>query len=184
VVEAYAPAASSKGITIESTLDDASGPVEIDADRIQQIVSNLLSNAIRFTPAGGRIEVQCGTSAEGIELLVRDSGKGIPADALPLVFERYWQGVPSRDTDGGLGLGLAICRQLVELHEGRIEATSQGQDKGATFVVRLPLAKAADKRTKSRKSPLHTRIQDAAFTAARSAEPATAAVRPSDRHSP
>ena len=94
VVEAYAPAASNKGITLKSTLDDATGPVEVDADRIQQIVSNLLSNAIRFTPAGGRIEVQCGNSAEGIELLVRDSGKGIPADALPHVFERYWQGAP------------------------------------------------------------------------------------------
>jgi signal transduction histidine kinase len=167
VVEAYAPAASSRGITIESTLDDDSGPVEIDADRIQQTVSNLLSNAIRFTPAGGRIEVQCGHGAEGIELLVRDSGKGIPADALPHVFERYWQGTRTRDADSGLGLGLAICRQLVELHEGRIEVMSEGKNRGTTFVVRLPLARSADKPRKRRKTPLHTRIHDAAFTAGR-----------------
>jgi signal transduction histidine kinase len=167
VVEAYGPAAAKKGITLESELNDSCGPVEVDADRIQQIVSNLLSNAIRFTPTDGRIEVQCRANADGIELLVRDSGKGIPADALPRVFERYWQGTPALNADGGLGLGLAICRQLVELHEGRIEARSEGEDKGATFVVWLPLAKAPDKPTKRRKTPLHTRIQDAAFTAGR-----------------
>jgi K+-sensing histidine kinase KdpD len=100
--------------------------------------------------------------------LVRDSGKGISADALPHVFERYWQGTPALDAHGGLGLGLAICRQLVELHGGRIEAMSEGQGRGTTFIVRLPrAAKAADKRTKRRKSKVHTRISDAAFTAAR-----------------
>jgi signal transduction histidine kinase len=174
VVEAYGPAAAKKSITLETELKDSCGPVEVDADRIQQIVSNLLSNAIRFTPTDGRIDVQCRANADGIELLVRDSGKGIPPDALPRVFERYWQGTPALNADGGLGLGLAICRQLVELHEGRIEARSEGEDKGATFVVWLPLAKAADKPTKRRKTPLHTRIQDAAFTAG----------RPGGRHSP
>ncbi|MGH8200524.1 MAG: ATP-binding protein [Steroidobacteraceae bacterium] len=165
VVEAYGPAALQKGITLEARLDDNCGPVEVDADRIQQVVSNLLSNAIRFTPSDGRIEVQCRPEADGIELLVRDSGRGIPADALPRVFERYWQGTPALNADGGLGLGLAICRQLVELHDGRIEALSEGQDKGATFIVRLPLAKSAGKKTTRRKEPLHARIQDAAFTA-------------------
>ncbi|MHB8815675.1 MAG: ATP-binding protein [Steroidobacteraceae bacterium] len=170
VVEAYGPAASQKHITLDSKLDEDCGPVEVDADRIQQIVSNLLSNAIRFTPIGGRIGVRCGRGSDGIELSVRDSGRGIAADALPHVFERYWQGAPSLDADSGLGLGLAICRQLVELHEGRIEVTSEGQDRGTTFIVRLPLAaKAADKRAKRRKFPLHTRIRDAAVTAARSA---------------
>jgi signal transduction histidine kinase len=168
VIEAYGPAASQKHIDLRGELDDDSGPIEVDADRIQQIVSNLLSNAIRFTPAGGRIEVQCRRGADGIELLVRDSGKGISADALPHVFERYWQGTPALDAHGGLGLGLAICRQLVELHGGRIEAMSEGQGRGTTFIVRLPrAAKAADKRTKRRKSKVHTRISDAAFTAAR-----------------
>ncbi len=170
VVDTYGPAAAKNGITLESKLDYDCGPVEVDADRIQQIVSNLLSNAIRFTPAGGRIEVQCMHSDTGIELLVRDSGKGISADALPHVFERYWQGTRALDSDGGLGLGLAICRQLVELHEGRIEAMSEGKDRGATFVVRLPLAKSADKGTKGGKLPVHTRIHDAAFMAARSGQ--------------
>ena len=168
VVEAYGPAASQKHIDLRGELDDDSGPVEVDADRIQQIVSNLLSNAIRFTPAGGRIDVRCRRGPEGIELLVCDSGKGISADALPRVFERYWQGTPSLQSEGGLGLGLAICRQLVELHGGRIAAMSEGRDRGTTFVVHLPLAaKAAGKPTKRRKFTLHTRIGDAAFTAAR-----------------
>jgi signal transduction histidine kinase len=170
VLDAYGPAASQKGVTLETKLDEDCGPVEVDFDRIQQIVSNLLSNAIRFTPAGGRIEVECRQQADGIELLVRDSGKGIPADALPRVFERYWQGTRSRDTDGGLGLGLAICRQLVELHEGRIEAMSDGKGRGATFLVWLPLSKSPDTRTKRRKPPLHARIHDAAFTADRSGQ--------------
>lgn len=171
VIQAYCPAASKKGIRLEGKLDDDSGPVEVDSDRIQQIVSNLLSNAIRFTPAGGRIEVSCRRAEEAVELLVCDSGKGIAADALPHVFERYWQAAPSPDGDSGLGLGLAICRQLVELHGGRIEAMSEGQGRGTTFIVRLPLsAKAADKQKKRRKAPLHTRIEDAAFTAGRLAE--------------
>jgi signal transduction histidine kinase len=169
VVEAYGPAASKKNITLESKLEDHCGPVEVDADRIQQIVSNLLSNAIRFTPTGGRIEVQCGLRANGIELLVRDSGKGIPADALPHVFERYWQGKPARNADSGLGLGLAICRQLVELHGGGIEAMSEGRDRGAAFIVHLPLTESADKRTRRRKFPVHERIRDAAFAAGRPA---------------
>ena len=168
VLEAYGPAASQKNITLHGELEEDSGPVEVDCDRIQQIVSNLLSNAIRFTPSGGRIEVRCGRSADGIALSVRDSGKGIAADALPHVFERYWQGAPAPDADSGLGLGLAICRQLVELHGGRIEATSEGRDRGATFIVRLPLAaKAADKRAGRRKFKLNTRIRDAAFATAR-----------------
>jgi hypothetical protein len=168
VVDTYGPAAAKNEIALESKLDDDCGPVEVDADRIQQIVSNLLSNAIRFTPPDGRIVVQCRRGADGVELLVRDSGKGIAADALPHVFERYWQGTRALDSDGGLGLGLAICRQLVELHEGRIEAMSEGKDRGSVFVVWLPLAKSADKQAKRRKIPLHARIHDAAFTAARS----------------
>ena len=170
VLEAYEPAVSRKGITLDGQLADDSGPVEVDADRIQQIVSNLLSNAVRFTPSGGRIEVRCCRGETGVELLVRDSGRGIAADALPHVFERYWQGAPALDADGGLGLGLSICRQLVELHDGRIEAMSEGRDRGTSFVVHLPLAqRAADERTRRRNFPLHTRIRDAAFTAARHA---------------
>ena len=168
VLEAYGPAACQKNITLRGRLESDSGPVEVDADRIQQIVSNLLSNAIRFTPNGGEIEVRCGRRADHIELSVRDNGRGIPAEALPRVFEHYWQGAPAADGDSGLGLGLAICRRLVELHDGRIEVMSDGCDQGATFIVRLPLAAGfAGKRTKRRNHLVHSRIRDAALNAAR-----------------
>ncbi|HXR93310.1 MAG TPA: ATP-binding protein [Steroidobacteraceae bacterium] len=168
VLEAYGPAASQKDIILRGKLEDDSGPVEVDADRIQQIVSNLLSNAIRFTPTGGHIEVRCGRCADDVEVRVCDSGRGIPADALPHVFERYWQGAPALDGDSGLGLGLAICQRLVELHDGHIEAMSEGRDRGATFIVRLPLAAGAvDKRKRRRNFAVHTRIRDAALNAAR-----------------
>ena len=168
VIEAFGPAAAQKGITLLGKLENASGPAEVDADRLQQIVSNLLSNAIRFTPGGGRIEVHCGRRADCVELLVRDTGKGISAEALPRVFDRYWQGQPALDADCGLGLGLSICRMLVDLHDGRIDVMSDGPGLGTTFVVRLPLAAgAAGKRSKRRKSPLPSRIRDAAFSAAR-----------------
>jgi len=168
VVEAYKPAADNKSIVLRSALEDVSGPVNVDADRIQQIVSNLLSNAIRFTPPGGRIEVRCRRRADTVELAVSDSGRGISSDALPHVFERYWQGAAVLDGDSGLGLGLSICRHLVELHEGRIEALSEGQDRGTTFVVLLPLAAvAAHRRAGDCEFPLHARVRDAAFAAAR-----------------
>lgn len=168
VLEAYGPAASQKDITLRAKLSNDSGPVEADGDRIQQIVSNLLSNAIRFTPTGGCIEVHCARRADCVELLVHDSGRGIPADALPHIFERYWQGAPPLDGDSGLGLGLAICRRLVELHDGTIEAMSEGQDRGTTFIVRLPLAAgSAAKRARRRNVQVHTRIRDAALNAAR-----------------
>ena len=168
VLEAYGPAASQKDIKLHGNLQNGSGPVDVDPDRIQQILSNLLSNAIRFTPMGGSIEVHCSRGGEGVELLVRDSGRGIPADALPYVFERYWQGAPALDDDSGLGLGLAICKRLVELHDGQIEAISEGCDRGASFIVRLPLAAdAAGKRPKRRNFLVHSRIRDAARLAGR-----------------
>lgn len=168
VIEAYKPAADAKSVVIRSALEHVSGPVNVDADRIQQIVSNLLSNAIRFTPPGGRIEVRCRRRADTVELTVSDSGRGISSDALPRIFERYWQGAAVLDGDSGLGLGLSICRHLVELHEGRIEALSEGQDRGTTFVVRLPLAAAAaHRRAGDEEFPLHARVRDAAFAAAR-----------------
>lgn len=168
VIEAFRPAAAHKKITLVGKLENDSGPTEVDADRLQQIVANLLSNAIRYTPTGGRIEVHCGRRKDSVELLVRDTGKGISAEALPHVFERYWRGQPARDDDSGLGLGLSICRMLVELHEGKIEVMSDGEGQGTTFVVRLPLAAGASgNRPKPRNLPLPTRIRDAAFATAR-----------------
>jgi CheY-like chemotaxis protein len=105
-----------------------------------QIVSNLVSNAIKFTPAGGRVEVRLGKSARGVEISVADTGAGITAEFLPHVFDRFSQAeaVTTTRAYAGLGLGLAIVRHLVELHGGRVEAASRGKGQGATFRVWLP----------------------------------------------
>jgi len=165
VIEAFAPAAAKKGITLHQMLESESGPASVDPDRLQQVIANLLSNALRFTPPGGRIDVSCTRRAETVELRVSDSGRGIPPEALPHVFERYWQGKRT-DDDSGLGLGLSICRRLVELHGGQIEALSEGEGLGATFVVRFPLAAAL---AEDHQAPLAleaaTRVRDAALAA-------------------
>lgn len=165
VTEAFAPAAAAKNITIRSSLARDSGPVLVDADRIQQVISNLLSNSIRYTAPGGYIEVHCRRDAEAIEIRVRDSGRGISAEALPHVFERYWQGRAAAE-DGGLGLGLAIVRRLIELHDGRIEAMSDGEGRGSSFVVRLPVTSAEAVNAPSEPARPGQRVQDAARSAA------------------
>jgi signal transduction histidine kinase len=140
-LETLAPAAQTKGITLKPRLDAGPGPVRVRGDfaRLQQIVCNLLSNAIKFTPEGGKVEVAL-VHAEGeVEITVTDTGQGIKPEFLPLVFDRFRQedGSISR-RHGGLGLGLAIVRHLVELHAGSVEAFSEGEGKGSRFVVRLP----------------------------------------------
>jgi len=112
-----------------------------DSDRLQQVVWNLLSNAIKFTPKGGRVEVRLLQAASSIQLRVSDTGKGISAAFLPYVFERFRQAdSTSTRAYGGLGLGLAIVRYLIELHGGTVQAESPGEHKGATFTIRLPIA--------------------------------------------
>ena len=112
-----------------------------DPDRLQQVVWNLLSNAIKFTPKGGRVEVRLLQATSSIQLRVSDTGKGISAEFLPYVFERFRQAdSTSTRAYGGLGLGLAIVRYLIELHGGTVQAESAGENKGATFTIRLPLA--------------------------------------------
>jgi CheY-like chemotaxis protein len=114
--------------------------IRADAGRLQQVVWNLLSNAVRFTPPGGRIEVSLREVDEQAEVRVTDTGIGIHTDFVPHVFERFRQGDSSTTrTHGGLGLGLAIVRHLVELHGGTVGAESAGEGRGATFVVRLPI---------------------------------------------
>jgi CheY-like chemotaxis protein len=138
-LETMQPAAQAKGVTLVPLLDTETAMVRGDFARLQQIVCNLLSNAIKFTPSGGRIEV-CLAHSEGLaEISVSDSGRGIKPEFLPLVFDRFRQedGSISR-RHGGLGLGLAIVRHLVELHAGSVEAFSAGEGKGSRFVVRLP----------------------------------------------
>lgn len=135
------PAADAKGICVQAMLDPAPSIVSADSGRLQQVVWNLLTNAIKFTPRGGRIEVRLQRTEAQVEVSVSDTGIGIPASFLPQVFDRFSQRESSTTRSfGGLGLGLAIAKQLVELHGGSIRATSPGEDQGATFVVQLPLS--------------------------------------------
>ena len=139
-IETVAPALEAKSIRFESAIDPEVGPVVVDPDRTQQIVWNLLSNAIKFTPEGGTVRLALIRRDSTIEIAVSDSGVGIDADFLPYVFERFRQAdAGSRRRFGGLGLGLAIVRHLVELHGGTVSAESQGEGKGATFRVILPI---------------------------------------------
>ena len=115
-----------------------------DADRLQQIVWNLLANSVKFTPNGGRIIVELLDVEGHAEIRVTDNGIGIDADFLPYVFDRFRQADTSRTRiHGGLGLGLAIVRHLVESHGGTVQAESSGDEQGATFIVKLPMRQAA-----------------------------------------
>ncbi|MBF2000667.1 MAG: PAS domain-containing protein [Synechococcales cyanobacterium M58_A2018_015] len=140
-IDTVRPAAEAKAIRIQAVLDPAAGLVSGDADRLQQVVWNLLSNAVKFTPKGGRVQVRLERVNSHIEIIVSDTGQGIPLDLLPAVFDRFRQGNSSTTRlHGGLGLGLAIVRHLVELHGGSVHAESAGEGQGATFIVNLPLA--------------------------------------------
>jgi PAS domain S-box-containing protein len=146
-VESAEPAAKNKDLVLQIDVDAGALGVLGDRTRLQQVVWNLLSNAIKFTPKGGRIDVVLKGAISHVELSVRDTGIGIPAAFLPHVFDRFSQRDSSAARNfGGLGLGLAICKQLVELHGGTIRATSAGEGQGTTFIVTLPisLASAAD----------------------------------------
>jgi len=138
-VETIRIAAQAKSIQVAKVLRLDTPAVRGDADRLQQVIVKLLSNAVKFTPPQGRIEVNLRGTPDSVEIAVADDGAGIPADVLPHVFERYrrYAAVPKR-RDEGLGLGLAIARHLVELHGGALEAHSPGEGRGATFVLRLP----------------------------------------------
>jgi len=138
-VETIGPAADAKQIAIVTDVDKAVGPVLADPDRLAQVVWNLLSNAIKFTPAGGRVSVGALCRNRDVEIVVSDTGVGISPEFLPHVFERFRQAEGgSTRRFGGLGLGLAIVRHLVELHGGAVDAESEGEGRGATFRVRLP----------------------------------------------
>ncbi|MCG3163670.1 MAG: Sensor histidine kinase RcsC [Acidobacteria bacterium] len=139
-VEALRPGADAKEINIELVLDDEAGPISGDSDRLRQIVWNLVSNAIKFTPKQGCVQVRLERAGANVEIIVSDTGVGIDPDFLPFVFDRFRQGDSSSTRrQGGLGLGLAIVRHLVEMHGGSVRAESRGLDQGASFIVRLPL---------------------------------------------
>jgi PAS domain S-box-containing protein len=134
------PAADAKGVRLQTIIDPRVGPISGDPDRLQQVVWNLVSNAVKFTPRDGRVQVRLERVNSHTELVVSDTGSGIRADFLPFVFERFRQAEsgPTRKT-GGLGLGLAIVRHIVEMHGGTVHAASGGEGEGSTFRVRLPM---------------------------------------------
>jgi PAS domain S-box-containing protein len=135
------PAAEAKGIRLQSVLDPGAGPITGDPDRLQQVVWNLLTNALKFSPKGGRVQVHLQRVNSHVEIVVSDMGEGIAPDILPFVFDRFRQGDSSTSRPhAGLGLGLALVKHLVELHGGTVAAQSPGVGLGATFIVKLPLS--------------------------------------------
>ncbi len=139
-IDVVRPAAQARGIAIDVQLDPAARHASCDPTRIQQIVWNLLSNALKFTPKGGKIGITLSHEHSGLMMRVSDNGQGISPELLPYVFDRFRQADSStRRKFGGLGLGLSIVKQLVEMHGGTIEAHSDGEGTGATFIVKLPI---------------------------------------------
>ncbi|HWS86245.1 MAG TPA: PAS domain S-box protein [Pyrinomonadaceae bacterium] len=140
-VEAVRPAAEAKGVRLQKVIDTGLVTVSGDPVRLQQVVWNLLSNAIKFTPRGGRVQVRMERVNSHVEIAVSDTGAGIPPEFLPHVFDRFRQAdMKTTRQHGGMGLGLAIARHLVELHGGTVKAESGGEGHGATFTVLLPVA--------------------------------------------
>jgi PAS domain S-box-containing protein len=140
-VDGVRPSAEAKALTLEVVIDDAARRSAGDPDRLMQVLGNLLTNAVKFTDRGGRVEVRLERRGGRGRIAVRDTGKGIDPALLPHVFDRFRQGMePGAEGHGGLGLGLAIVKHLVELHGGTVFAESEGEGRGATFVVQLALA--------------------------------------------
>ena len=159
-LDSLRPAAEAKGIRLETAIAPDAPRVSGDVDRLQQVIWNLLSNGVKFTPAGGRILVQLARADGRAEIRVEDTGMGIDADLLPHVFERFRQGDSSSTrAHGGLGLGLALVRHLVEMHGGTVTAASPGRDRGAVFVVSLPISASG---APARVERPHTAVPEAA----------------------
>ncbi|MEO6594349.1 MAG: response regulator [Planctomycetota bacterium] len=144
-LDAILPTAQAKDVQVHVDLRPVAGHLSGDATRLQQVVWNLVSNAVKFTPGGGRIDISLDGVPHEMELRVRDSGRGIAAKFLPYVFDRFRQGAPGTSTEDrlaqgmGLGLGLSIVRHIVEMHGGEVRVESPGENQGATFFVKLPL---------------------------------------------
>ena len=142
-LENIRPSMDVKGLTLETAIEPGVS-ISADPDRLRQVMWNLLTNAVKFTPYGGRIHVSLSTERTGARVVVRDSGIGVPAEAMPHIFKRFWQAETGQTREfGGLGLGLALSRHFVELHGGTIEVRSAGVGTGAEFHVVLPLRMAA-----------------------------------------
>ncbi len=144
-IDAIRPAALLKDIEISASIERSGGLVAGEAVRLQQVIWNLLSNAVKFTPKNGRVEVALKVAGKRFEIVVSDTGDGIPADFLPYIFDRFRQADTSaRRKHGGLGVGLSIVRSLVELHGGEVAVSSDGPGKGATFTIRIPIMGVSD----------------------------------------
>ena len=170
-VETFGPAAEAKRIRLDLDVAHDLGTVLADSNRLQQIVWNLLSNALKFTPVGGRVQVRASVRDYAIEIEVQDSGEGISGGFMPHVFERFRQAESSvTHAHGGLGLGLSIVKHLVELHGGTIDAKSAGEGNGALFTVRIPA-----RRERPITRPRHA-IQSASRSVALSTAPGPATV--------
>lgn len=143
-IDSVRPAAEAKEIRLQTILDSETGKISGDVSRLQQIVWNLVSNAVKFTPKGGRVQIRLVRINSHVEIIVSDTGKGIEPEFLPFVFDRFRQADQTTTRQyGGLGLGLSIVRQLVEMHGGTVHAESAGEGKGATFIIKLPRMIAA-----------------------------------------
>lgn len=139
-IQSVRPAVADKGLRLTKVLQPVEGPLRGDAARLHQVLCNLLTNAVKFTPRGGDVEIALRPSPGWTLISVKDTGIGITPEFLPHVFDRFRQHPSVARMHGGLGLGLAIARHLVQLHGGEIVAESEGEGRGATFTVRLPLA--------------------------------------------
>ncbi len=152
-VESMRVAADAKSITIQEIIDPRVDAVAGDPGRLQQVVWNLVSNAVKFTPKGGKIQVRLERINSHIEIIVADTGQGIDPGSLDSVFERFWQGSEPGQSKQGVGLGLSIVKELVGLHGGTVSAHSDGAGKGSTFTVRLPLPVGAASTLEARRHP-------------------------------
>ncbi|WP_133480120.1 ATP-binding protein [Cognatilysobacter segetis] len=151
-VEAVRPAALARDVQLVLDVADDAGSLVADPDRLQQVVWNLVSNAVKFTERGGRVDVAVSRDEDAIEIRVRDTGRGIEPAFLPFVFERFSQvDASSTREHGGLGLGLSIVRHLVEMHGGRVHVWSEGPGRGAEFIVRLPFSTVAEAEARDRR---------------------------------
>ena len=155
-VDAVRPAAEAKEIRLQVLLDPSAGAVSGDADRLQQVIWNLLTNAVKFTPKGGRVQVRLERVNSHVEIIVGDTGQGVAPEFLPHVFDRFRQADQSSTRKhGGLGLGLSIVRQLVEQHGGTVRAESEGVGRGTTFTVKLARLVTVERRESERRERVH-----------------------------
>jgi CheY-like chemotaxis protein/two-component sensor histidine kinase len=161
-VDTVRPAANAKSVRLSVTLHAGDWQVMGDANRLQQVFWNLISNAVKFTPKGGQVQVLLQRAASQLEVSVIDTGEGIAADFLPFVFDRFRQAdATTTRRYGGLGLGLSIVKQLVELHGGSVQVASAGPGRGATFTVHLPAPTGASNVTTDATSEQHAALSNA-----------------------